>query len=297
MTEVTGQQSVLRVANISKEYSLGQGLLDRFGGAKKASQQHYAGRWAAKEAVMKTLGTGFTKGVGWTDIEVCSRRSGQPFLNLTGGAAHFSNVMMTCNWLVGRAKHDDLGEEDDLYIQPSTALAGNVYKTLMSQVAAGKKHGTLSEVDGVRFPLKKSEIADLEKFRHHRQVIGLAEMMNYPGVLAADPGIIAKLVAFQGGHIDGHAPLVVHNDDIIRLSGLGSDADRAQARGDRQRAAAARFHAAGLSGISGISGTSASSSAASKGSARSVLRRWPTAASSTSSTSAHMPNDPQTYSA
>jgi oligopeptide/dipeptide ABC transporter ATP-binding protein len=37
MTEATGQQPVLRVANISKEYSLGQGLLGRFGGAKKAS--------------------------------------------------------------------------------------------------------------------------------------------------------------------------------------------------------------------------------------------------------------------
>jgi adenine deaminase len=52
------------------------------------------------------------------------------------------------------------------------------------------------------------EIADLLKFRGHKKVIGLAEMMNYPGVLAADPGIIAKLEAFQGGHIDGHAPLL-----------------------------------------------------------------------------------------
>ena len=33
-------------------------------------------------------------------------------------------------------------------------------------------------------------------------------MMNFPGVLAGDPGIIAKLVAFQGAHIDGHAPLL-----------------------------------------------------------------------------------------
>lgn len=49
--------------------------------------QHYAGRWAAKEAVMKTLGTGFTKGVGWKDIEVLSRRSGQPMVELSGGAA------------------------------------------------------------------------------------------------------------------------------------------------------------------------------------------------------------------
>lgn len=53
------------------------------------------------------------------------------------------------------------------------------------------------------------EIADLAPFRAHPKVIGLAEMMNFPGVLHADPGIIAKLVAFQGGHIDGHAPLLL----------------------------------------------------------------------------------------
>ena len=52
------------------------------------------------------------------------------------------------------------------------------------------------------------EMADLEPFRAHPKVIGLAEMMNFPGVLNADPGIIAKLVAFQDGHIDGHAPLL-----------------------------------------------------------------------------------------
>ncbi len=83
--------------------------------------------------------------------------------NLTGGDAHLSNVIMTCNWLVGRGKAQDVGEEEDLYIPPSSALAGKIYKTLMSQVTAGKKHGGMNEVDGVRFPLKKSEIAQLEK--------------------------------------------------------------------------------------------------------------------------------------
>ncbi|MBB4051912.1 adenine deaminase [Devosia subaequoris] len=53
------------------------------------------------------------------------------------------------------------------------------------------------------------EIDDLLPFRSHPQVVGLAEMMNFPGVLGADPGIIAKLVAFQDGHIDGHAPLLL----------------------------------------------------------------------------------------
>ncbi|MGQ0633642.1 MAG: holo-ACP synthase [Planctomycetaceae bacterium] len=48
--------------------------------------QHFAGRWAAKEAVMKTLGTGFSRGVGWRDIEVCSHKSGRPSILLRGGA-------------------------------------------------------------------------------------------------------------------------------------------------------------------------------------------------------------------
>jgi adenine deaminase len=56
------------------------------------------------------------------------------------------------------------------------------------------------------------EIEDLETFRSHPKVIGLAEVMNFPGVLAGDPGMIAKLAAFQGGHIDGHAPLLTDRD-------------------------------------------------------------------------------------
>ena len=51
---------------------------------RKHSAPHYAGRWAAKEAVMKVLGTGFTKDVGWTDIEVLTQPSGKPFIVLHG---------------------------------------------------------------------------------------------------------------------------------------------------------------------------------------------------------------------
>src|SRR4051812_16736789 len=53
---------------------------------RKESYQHFAGRWAAKEAVMKTLGTGWTRGVGWQDIEVATRKSGQPVINIRGTA-------------------------------------------------------------------------------------------------------------------------------------------------------------------------------------------------------------------
>lgn len=54
-------------------------------GSKKNKEQHYAGRWAAKEAVMKTLGTGFIKGIGWKDIEVINLQSGKPTIVISGG--------------------------------------------------------------------------------------------------------------------------------------------------------------------------------------------------------------------
>ena len=47
---------------------------------------HFAGRFAAKEAAMKALGTGHSQGVLWRDIEVI-RRGGPPQLQLRGGAA------------------------------------------------------------------------------------------------------------------------------------------------------------------------------------------------------------------
>ncbi len=56
------------------------------------------------------------------------------------------------------------------------------------------------------------EAADLIPLMHHPRVIGLAEFMNYPGVLHQDPGCMAKLEAWSGKHIDGHAPLLRGND-------------------------------------------------------------------------------------
>ncbi|MFH5803468.1 holo-ACP synthase [Alienimonas sp. DA493] len=53
----------------------------------KNSAQNYAGRWAAKEAAMKALGTGFVPPVGWHDFEILPQRSGAPTMTLTGGAA------------------------------------------------------------------------------------------------------------------------------------------------------------------------------------------------------------------
>jgi len=60
---------------------------------------------------------------------------------LVGGDKYRSNVIMSCNWLVGRGKFDEFGEDEDLYVPPAGALAGKIYNTLMSQVTAGKKFG------------------------------------------------------------------------------------------------------------------------------------------------------------
>ncbi len=54
--------------------------------ARKASTQHFAGRWAAKEAVLKVLGTGWSRGIQWTDVEVCSGIDGRPTIQLAGQA-------------------------------------------------------------------------------------------------------------------------------------------------------------------------------------------------------------------
>ncbi|WP_407494219.1 adenine deaminase [Pseudooceanicola sp. MF1-13] len=56
------------------------------------------------------------------------------------------------------------------------------------------------------------EADDLLPLADHPQVIGLAEFMNYPGVIFQDPGCMAKLEAFRGRHIDGHCPQLLGKD-------------------------------------------------------------------------------------
>ncbi len=66
---------------------------------------------------------------------------------------------------------------------------------------------TAMETAGARL-----EAADLAPLMDHPKVIGLAEMMNDPGVVHGEPGVLAKLELFRGRHIDGHAPLLSGRD-------------------------------------------------------------------------------------
>ena len=66
----------------------------------------------------------------------------------------------------------------------------------------------------------------IDSFYDHPRVQGLAEMMNYPGVIDADPQVIEKIVAAQAHHkkIDGHAPGLVGNDlNAYIAAGVYSD--------------------------------------------------------------------------
>ncbi len=47
----------------------------------------FAGRWAAKEAILKALGTGWALGIQWTNLEVLNEPNGQPLVHLSGRAS------------------------------------------------------------------------------------------------------------------------------------------------------------------------------------------------------------------
>jgi adenine deaminase len=65
---------------------------------------------------------------------------------------------------------------------------------------------------------------DLEILAQHPRVLGLAEMMNFPGVIYADPAILDKLERFRGKVIDGHSPgLSGASLDAYLCGGIGSD--------------------------------------------------------------------------
>ena len=68
--------------------------------SKKRYFEHLAGRFAAKEAVLKVLGTGWRGGIAWTDVEIVSRRSGQPIVVLSGECLRIANDLGIGSWHV-----------------------------------------------------------------------------------------------------------------------------------------------------------------------------------------------------
>lgn len=73
----------------------------RYCQARRHATEHFAGRWAAKEAVLKCLGTGWRKGLCWTDMEIRNEPDGKPLVMMCGAAKdlaqtlHLSDVLIT----------------------------------------------------------------------------------------------------------------------------------------------------------------------------------------------------------
>ena len=84
------RQSIARFGDrfLRRVYTAGE---IRYCDSKANRVERYAARFAAKEAAMKALGTGWRHGVRWRDIEVANAPSGKPTLNLMGVAREFAD--------------------------------------------------------------------------------------------------------------------------------------------------------------------------------------------------------------
>ena len=76
-----------------------QGEID-YSMSMKHAARHLAARFAAKEAVSKAFGTGIGKSMGWRDIDVRKKESGEPYLVLEGGAKEMSILRGLTNSLI-----------------------------------------------------------------------------------------------------------------------------------------------------------------------------------------------------
>jgi adenine deaminase len=90
-----------------------------------------------------------------------------------------------------------------------------------------------SEFESPRRPLLSG---DLESLLRRRRVLGLAEMMNFPGVVNGDESELAKLALARGVHVDGHAPgLLGKALDAYAAAGIRSDHEALTADEGRER--------------------------------------------------------------
>lgn len=91
---------LVKISRIEKAGSSHPGFLERvfterereYCGRQKYPAQHYAARFAAKEAILKAFGTGMTSGMKWTDIEVLHGEGGGPIVNIAGAAKDLADL-------------------------------------------------------------------------------------------------------------------------------------------------------------------------------------------------------------
>jgi holo-[acyl-carrier protein] synthase len=72
----------------------------RYCQGRKHATEHFAGRWAAKEAILKCLGSGWRRGVCWTDMEIRNDATGQPRVHVCGGAKEQAQSLRIADILI-----------------------------------------------------------------------------------------------------------------------------------------------------------------------------------------------------
>ncbi len=97
---------VSRIARLASEH--GERFFERCFSPKELAyarssarrDEHLAARFAAKEAVLKALGTGWSAGIGWTDVEVERDEAGRPSIRLHARASELAYAMGVSSWLL-----------------------------------------------------------------------------------------------------------------------------------------------------------------------------------------------------
>ena len=72
----------------------------RYCQARKRAVEHFAGRWAAKEAIIKCLGTGWRNGLCWTDMEIRNDPDGRPRVHVCGAAKERAQALRVSDILL-----------------------------------------------------------------------------------------------------------------------------------------------------------------------------------------------------
>lgn len=102
-TDITECLRIARMIERHGELFIGRVYTDeeiKYCQARKQATQHFTGRWAAKEAILKALGTGWRKGISWRDIEIRNTPEGKPVVAVRGGVKDVVEMFGIANILV-----------------------------------------------------------------------------------------------------------------------------------------------------------------------------------------------------
>jgi holo-[acyl-carrier protein] synthase len=100
----------------------------RYCQARKRSTEHFAGRWAAKEAILKCLGTGLRRGLAWTDLEVRNEPDGKPVVRMCGAARDQAERLRVSDILLSISHCRAYATAYALAVRNSPAAAGDAGK-------------------------------------------------------------------------------------------------------------------------------------------------------------------------